>query len=86
MASQRVRIGCSGWSYGDWRSGLYPEGLPQRRWLERYAEIFDTVEVNATFYPPAEALDRGELGRAGPRRLPLRGEGEPLPDPHEATA
>ena len=47
---QRVRIGCSGWSYDDWRGGLYPEGLPQRRWLERYAEVFDTVEVNATFY------------------------------------
>lgn len=47
---RRVRIGCSGWSYEDWRGGLYPDGLPQRRWLERYAEVFDTVEVNATFY------------------------------------
>jgi uncharacterized protein YecE (DUF72 family) len=47
---KRVRIGCSGWSYDDWRGGLYPNGLPQRRWLERYAEVFDTVEVNATFY------------------------------------
>jgi uncharacterized protein YecE (DUF72 family) len=46
----RVRIGCSGWSYDDWRGGLYPDGLPKRRWLERYAEVFDTVEVNATFY------------------------------------
>jgi uncharacterized protein YecE (DUF72 family) len=45
-----VRIGCSGWSYRDWRGGLYPDGLPARRWLERYAEVFDTVEVNATFY------------------------------------
>jgi uncharacterized protein YecE (DUF72 family) len=44
-----VRIGCSGWSYRDWREGLYA-GVPQRRWLERYAESFDTVEVNATFY------------------------------------
>jgi uncharacterized protein YecE (DUF72 family) len=44
-----VRVGCSGWSYRDWREGLY-EGVPQRRWLERYAEEFDTVEVNATFY------------------------------------
>src|ERR1700759_4623728 len=44
-----VRIGCSGWSYRDWREGLY-DGVPQRRWLERYAEAFDTVEVNATFY------------------------------------
>src|SRR5438128_3175283 len=47
---RRVRIGCSGWSYRDWRGVLYPEGLPQKRWLERYAEVFDTVEVNATFY------------------------------------
>jgi uncharacterized protein YecE (DUF72 family) len=46
----RVRIGCSGWSYSDWRGGLYPDRLPARRWLERYAEVFDTVEVNATFY------------------------------------
>jgi uncharacterized protein YecE (DUF72 family) len=45
-----VHIGCSGWNYRDWRGVLYPEGLPQRRWLERYAEVFDTVEVNATFY------------------------------------
>jgi uncharacterized protein YecE (DUF72 family) len=45
-----VRIGCSGWQYKDWRGRLYPEGLPQRRWLERYAEVFDTVEVNSTFY------------------------------------
>jgi uncharacterized protein YecE (DUF72 family) len=44
-----VRIGCSGWSYRDWRDGLYAD-VPQRRWLERYAEVFDTVEVNATFY------------------------------------
>jgi uncharacterized protein YecE (DUF72 family) len=46
----RVRIGCSGWSYEDWRGGIYSQGLPSRRWLERYAELFDTVEVNATFY------------------------------------
>jgi uncharacterized protein YecE (DUF72 family) len=45
-----VRIGCSGWQYKDWRGRLYPDGLPQRRWLERYAEVFDTVEVNSTFY------------------------------------
>jgi len=45
-----VRIGCSGWQYRDWREVLYPKGLPQRRWLKRYAEVFDTVEVNSTFY------------------------------------
>jgi uncharacterized protein YecE (DUF72 family) len=45
-----VRIGCSGWQYRDWRGVLYPPGVPQSRWLERYAEVFDTVEVNSTFY------------------------------------
>lgn len=45
-----IRIGCSGWVYKDWRGVLYPPGLPQRRWLARYAEVFDTVEVNSTFY------------------------------------
>ncbi len=45
-----VRIGCSGWNYDDWRGRLYPERAPRRRWLELYAERFDTVEVNTTFY------------------------------------
>jgi uncharacterized protein YecE (DUF72 family) len=55
-----ARIGCSGWNYRDWRGVLYPEGLPQRRWLERYAQVFDTVEVNNTFYRlPSETAVRG---------------------------
>jgi uncharacterized protein YecE (DUF72 family) len=45
-----VRIGCSGWNYAHWRERVYPKGLPQRRWLEHYAALFDTVEVNTTFY------------------------------------
>ena len=45
-----VRVGCSGWQYKSWRGVLYPPGLGQPRWLERYAEVFDTVEVNSTFY------------------------------------
>ena len=45
-----VRIGCSGWNYADWRERVYPKGLPARRWLEHYATLFETVEVNSTFY------------------------------------
>ncbi len=45
-----MHIGCSGWSYTDWRGRLYPEKLPEKRWLATYAEHFDTVEVNNTFY------------------------------------
>jgi uncharacterized protein YecE (DUF72 family) len=45
-----VRIGCSGWNYAHWRERVYPKGLPASRWLAYYATMFDTVEVNATFY------------------------------------
>lgn len=45
-----VHVGCSGWNYKAWRGEMYPPGLPARCWLERYAEMFDTVEVNTTFY------------------------------------
>src|SRR6185436_19083481 len=45
-----VHIGCSGWNYPHWRERVYPKGLPARAWLEHYAKLFDTVEVNNTFY------------------------------------
>jgi uncharacterized protein YecE (DUF72 family) len=45
-----VHIGCSGWNYAHWRERVYPKGLPPSRWLEHYATLFDTVEVNSTFY------------------------------------
>lgn len=50
-----VLVGTSGWQYRDWRGTFYPEGLPQRRWLEHYAERFRTVEVNNAFYRLPEA-------------------------------
>jgi len=54
-----IHVGCSGWVYKHWRGIFYPDGLPQRRWFERYAEEFDTVEINASFYraPPASTFD-----------------------------
>jgi uncharacterized protein YecE (DUF72 family) len=45
-----VRVGCSGWNYQDWRGRVYPKGCPASRWLEHYATLFNTVEVNSTFY------------------------------------
>jgi uncharacterized protein YecE (DUF72 family) len=44
------RVGTSGWQYKDWRDDFYPKGVPQRLWLEHYASVFDTVEVNNAFY------------------------------------
>jgi uncharacterized protein YecE (DUF72 family) len=53
--AERVRIGCSGWQYKDWRERFYPKGCAQRNWLEYYSRHFDTVEVNSTFYRLARA-------------------------------
>jgi uncharacterized protein YecE (DUF72 family) len=36
--------------YPDWRGRVYPESLPERSWLEAYAQRFPTVELNASFY------------------------------------
>ncbi|HYY04804.1 MAG TPA: DUF72 domain-containing protein [Gaiellaceae bacterium] len=44
-----IRIGCSGWNYAAWKDEFY-EGKPARLWLQHYAQYFDTVEVNNTFY------------------------------------
>ena len=47
-----IRVGTSGWSYpsgkGTWKGVFYPPGT--RDELAYYAERFDTVEVNSTFY------------------------------------
>jgi uncharacterized protein YecE (DUF72 family) len=45
-----VIIGTSGWQYRDWRGLFYPSKLPQRLWLEHYAQFFATVESNNAFY------------------------------------
>jgi uncharacterized protein YecE (DUF72 family) len=45
-----VRIGTSGWSYQHWIGVLYPPGLAPAKRLARYVEVFDTVELNASFY------------------------------------
>jgi uncharacterized protein YecE (DUF72 family) len=44
------RVGCSGWQYRHWRGDFYPDRLPQSRWFDHYASVFDTVEINNTFY------------------------------------
>jgi uncharacterized protein YecE (DUF72 family) len=45
-----VRIGTSGFEYRHWSGSFYPADLPRERWLERYADEFDTVELNNPFY------------------------------------
>ena len=55
-----IRIGTSGWHYGHWAGPFYPADLPKDKWLEYYAQHFDTVEINNTFYhlPKEQSLKR----------------------------
>lgn len=50
MQKIKWHIGCSGFSYKEWREEFYPKGLAQRKWFDYYAQHFDTLELNVTFY------------------------------------
>ncbi|MGH9264468.1 MAG: DUF72 domain-containing protein [Acidimicrobiales bacterium] len=62
-----ARVGCSGWVYRHWRGPVYPPELPARRWFEHYATLFNTVEINNSFYRlPTEAAAEGWAAQAPP--------------------
>jgi len=54
-----IKIGTSGWHYDHWIERFYPEDLQKNKWLTYYAEHFDTVEINNTFYhlPKAKTVE-----------------------------
>ncbi|MDX1527584.1 MAG: DUF72 domain-containing protein [Gammaproteobacteria bacterium] len=52
-----IRIGTSGWQYRHWRQTFYPRKLTVAEWLGYYAGVFDSVEVNASFYRLPEVDD-----------------------------
>lgn len=60
-------VGTSGWQYAHWRRVFYPERLPQRLWLPYYAERFQTVEVNNTFYNLPEKPVFAHWAEASPK-------------------
>ncbi len=49
-AAGQIRIGISGWNYKGWRGKFYPAGMPHHRELAYAAGIFDSIEINGTFY------------------------------------
>jgi uncharacterized protein YecE (DUF72 family) len=55
-----IRLGAQGWNYPAWVGPFYPRGTRPRDFLETYARVFDTVEVDSTFYAvPPVATVRG---------------------------
>lgn len=62
-----LRLGTSSWSSEDWVGRFYPPGTPPADFLGVYAQHFDTVEVDSTYYRiPAEAMVRNWRARTPP--------------------
>lgn len=51
------RIGCSGYYYPQWKNKLYPKGVAPKNWLAYYSSVFNTVELNGTFYRQPKVAD-----------------------------
>ena len=65
----RAKVGCSGWQYKHWRGNFYSAEVPTSRWLEHYASVFDTVEINNSFYRLPEAETFAQWAARVPRRF-----------------
>lgn len=50
MEQARILVGTSGYSYRDWVGNFYPSGMASREYLKFYAQHFDTLEINTTYY------------------------------------
>ena len=46
----KILIGTSGWWYEHWQGKFYPPDIEKSGWFSHYAKVFDTVEVNSSFY------------------------------------
>ncbi|MEJ6023184.1 DUF72 domain-containing protein [Ramlibacter sp. PS4R-6] len=46
----KIRIGVSGWRYSPWRGNFYPKGLAQSRELHYASRVFESIELNGSFY------------------------------------
>jgi uncharacterized protein YecE (DUF72 family) len=63
-AESSIQVGCQGWNYDDWVTGptdrvFYPQGTRAADMLEVYSRVFETVEVDSTFYaiPPTTTFE-----------------------------
>jgi uncharacterized protein YecE (DUF72 family) len=50
-----IRLGTQGWSYADWVGAFYPPESKPTDYLRFYSQVFDTVELDTTFYSTPRA-------------------------------
>jgi len=67
LSSDEIRLGVQGFSPKDWVGIFYPPGFSPRQFLPFYSQVFDTVEVNSTFYAiPSDSTVRSWAARTPP--------------------
>jgi uncharacterized protein YecE (DUF72 family) len=79
ISHMTVWVGTSGYNYPEWRGSFYPEKFSTAKMLPYYAERFQTVEINYTFYRTPnkkildgwnhETPDRFKLTLKAPKRI-----------------
>ncbi|MDO8954480.1 MAG: DUF72 domain-containing protein [Gammaproteobacteria bacterium] len=59
----KLWIGCSGYQYSAWKGTFYPDNIAQSKWFQYYAEQFNSVEINYTFYsfPRASTMEKWRI-------------------------
>jgi len=57
--ASNFRIGCSGFSYRDWKGVFYPPSIKQSEMILYYERFFDLLELNFSFYkmPAKEQIE-----------------------------
>jgi len=58
-----IKIGTSGYSFQDWKGNFYPANIKTNEMLKFYAQHFEVVEINSTYYaiPKPNLLERMAL-------------------------
>lgn len=64
-----IYVGASGFSYQDWKGPFYPKDLPSSRMLEYYAQQFDCVEINSSYYQLITAKTYASMAARTPDRF-----------------
>jgi uncharacterized protein YecE (DUF72 family) len=63
-----IRVGVAGWDYPDWKGIVYPRGAGRLDRLAYLARFVDVIEINSTFYRPANP----EVASSWARRIATR--------------
>jgi uncharacterized protein YecE (DUF72 family) len=67
----RTWVGTSGYNYPEWKGSFYPQKMPAAKMLPFYAQAFNTVEINYTFYRTPNTKILAGWDRQTPERFRL---------------